>query len=307
LMEEIGRAMLVEPFLPVAVIAPRLLIASDLERAVELLPPVVEGSQLIVPALSEPAARGAIGFVQTRARREGGNWVIDGHKSMVTGAPFADWFIVSARTAGADDDAEGISLFLVGPKAAGVDITDIQLSDGSRAGDIRFAGLVLPGNALLGAAGSGFAALRDANAHALLAACAEAVGAMDAALWITRNYLQTRKQFGVAIGSFQALQHRMADMLIEVELSRSMLHRALAFFGAGADERDRALSLTKMQIGKAAKFVGGQAIQLHGGIGVTAEYLIGHYFKRLMMIENLFGNSALHAGRVAARDRDLLG
>lgn len=304
LMEEVGRAMVVEPLVPAAVVAPRLLHAADPGVAAEYGESMLSGERIVVPALSEPDAGGNVAWVATRAHRTGDAWRIDGHKSLVIGGGVASVLIVSARISGEPGNERGIGLFLVDPAAAGVSAQAVRLSDGSACCDIRFTGA--PAR-LIGTEGEGFAALREANAWGLLAYSAEALGAMDKALWITRDYLQTRKQFGVVIGSFQALQHRASDMLIDVELTRAMIHRALAFFSADSDARDHALSLTKMQVGKAGRFVGGQAIQLHGGIGVTDEYVIGHYYKRLTMIDAMLGNFAWHAGRVAARDANVIG
>ncbi|RYD87119.1 MAG: acyl-CoA dehydrogenase, partial [Sphingomonadales bacterium] len=186
-------------------------------------------------------------------------------------------------------DESGIALYLVDSDAPGVERRDYRLADGARASEISFKGA--KGEPL---AADGFAAIDRAYAHALVILSAEAVGAMDRALWITRDYLKTRKQFGKTLNEFQVLQHRMADMLTELELARSGMFRALGQLDAPAAERRRAVSACKIQIGKAARFVGAQAIQLHGGIGVTEEYSIGHYFKRLVFIESAFGSTARH-------------
>lgn len=299
ILEELGKGLVVEPFLPVAVLAAQALAASGVTgEAAQVLADIGTGTARPVLAHGEIDALGEIGFVETAAVRGGSGWSLTGRKSLVVGAPFATHYLVSARTSGAPDDLQGISLFLLQPGDAGLERIDVRLSDSSRASEIVLSAAEVPAARLIGTEGNAFAALATAHAHATTLICAEAIGAMDKALWITRDYLKTRQQFGQPIGNFQALQHRMADMLIELELSRAQLFAALAALGSAPAVRDRAVSSAKVQIGKAARLVGGQAIQLHGGIGITEEYVIGHYFKRLTMINNAFGNVGFHLDRM---------
>jgi alkylation response protein AidB-like acyl-CoA dehydrogenase len=304
IMEEFGKGLVIEPFLPVAVLAARILIAIGENRvADDLLPKVGVGEARPILAHGEVDAFGEIAWVETRAERIATGWRLTGRKSLVVGAPFATHFLISARTSGEAGDQTGISLFIVSPDIAGLERIDVRLADSSRAAELVLTGVELNESALIGSEGAAYAALSDAYAHATIASSAEAVGAMDKALWTTRDYLKTRQQFGQPIGNFQALQHRMADMLIELEMARSQVFRALAFLNANTRDRDKAVSSMKVQIGRSAKFVGGQSIQLHGGIGVAEEYLIGHYFKRLNMIDNAFGTVGVHLDRMARLDR----
>jgi alkylation response protein AidB-like acyl-CoA dehydrogenase len=299
LMEEFGKALVVEPFLAIAVLAAQALIGSADKRAPDLLEAMVSGAARPVLAHAEPAARGEVAYLETTAHRDSAGWILNGDKALILAAPYATHFIVSARNSGTGADTAGISLFLVESDLDGISREDARLSDGARGSRLVFRDLKLPEEALLGAAGSAFPVLDRAYAHAITALCAEAVGAMDHALWMTRDYLRVRQQFGRPIGNFQALQHRMAEMLVELELARSSVYRAIAFLDAPVDARNRAVSLAKIQICHSAAFVGSQAVQLHGGIGVTEEYAIGHYFKRLTAIQNEFGTKDLHLARVA--------
>jgi alkylation response protein AidB-like acyl-CoA dehydrogenase len=299
-MEEFGKALVVEPFLHVAVHAARVLIEADGNDS--LLEAIGTGRALPVVAHSEADAYGALYWVETRAQQSDQGWRLSGTKSLVHAAPFATHFIVSARTAGSAGDADGISLFLVSPDDPRLASKAGRLADGSRAADLTFDGCE---GQLIGPEGKALAILATAQAHATVALCAEAVGAMDKALWTTRDYLQTRQQFGVAIGSFQALQHRMADMLIELEMARSQIYRGLAHLAADPAVRDHAISSMKVQIGRSAKYIGGQSIQLHGGMGMTEEYSIGHYFRRLCMIESAFGTTGAHLDSMAVLDRKI--
>jgi alkylation response protein AidB-like acyl-CoA dehydrogenase len=297
-MEEFGKALVLEPFLHVAIMAARILIdAGDVSGMIEA---IGTGDVRPILAHSEADAYGALNWVQTRAEKTTGGWKISGQKSLVHAAAFATHFIVSARTSGNIGDAEGISLFIVAPDAHGLTSKSARLADNSRAAEITFDKCSA---SLIGVAGVGLPIIETANAHATVAICSEAVGAMDKALWTTRDYLQTRQQFGVAIGTFQSLQHRMADMLIELEMARSQVYRGLAYLNAERDERDRAISSMKVQIGRSIKFTGYQSVQLHGGIGMTEDYLIGHYFKRLHMIDNGLGTVGTHLNRMSEIER----
>lgn len=297
-MEEFGKALVVEPFLPVAILAARVLIEAG-EKS-ELVEAIGCGEVRPVLAHSEADAFGMLNWVETRAEKSGVDWKITGSKSLVSAAPFASHFIVSARTSGEAGDIEGISLFLIAPDATGLSRHDGRLADGSRAADIGFDNCE---GQLIGPEGAALPILKTAYAHATIALAAEAVGVMDKSLWTTRDYLQTREQFGAPIGSFQALQHRMADMLIELEMARAQVYRALAHLDADTHTCDIAVSSMKVQIGRSAKYIGAQSIQLHGGMGMTEEYLIGHYFRRLCMIEGAFGSTGVHLDRMATLDR----
>ncbi|MES2258505.1 MAG: acyl-CoA dehydrogenase [Pseudomonadota bacterium] len=305
LMEEIGRVLCVEPYSAVALLAARTILASgDTDKMEKLLPALIDGSARLVLAHSEAPARGAIEHVETGATQVGaGRWRLRGNKTAVVGGNFADRLIVSARTGGAPADRDGITLFLVDPAAAGVFLTPVRLIDNRWAADIELDGVEVGEGDVLGEVGAAYSVLLEGHEHALLGMCAEALGVMEQALWITRDYLKVRQQFGVALSTFQSLQHRMSEMLIELELSRGMVHRALAAMGGTPQQRAQALSAAKVHVGRSGKFVCGQAIQLHGGIGVTEEYVIGHHFKRMTCIEYALGNSHFHLERLAGLER----
>jgi alkylation response protein AidB-like acyl-CoA dehydrogenase len=233
--------------------------------------------------------------VATSAKKQGDHYALTGAKTVVLHGAQADTLVVSARTSGKPRDAAGISLFLVERKASGVTVRDNPTHDGQRAAEITFKGAR---GELLGKDGQGQALLEHARARGIAALCAEAVGNMAALVELTLSYIKTRKQFGVPIGTFQALQHRMADMVMYVEQARSMMYLAAAKVDAAdAAERRRALSAAKAFIGQAGRFVGQQAVQLHGGIGVTDEASVSHYFKRLTLINATFGDADHHLGR----------
>lgn len=293
-----GRAMVVEPYLGCAVMAAQTLAAGGSATQKERrLPPLADGSRRIALAYSEPESRGMPLPVTTSAVRTSGGYVLNGRKSLVLGATGAQTFIVSAQLAG----TEGITLFLVDAGSAGVTRTVLPLHDGSLAEEIIFDGVEVDTDAVLGQPGEGLVALQAGLDHGIVALCAELVGAMERVIEVTAEYLKTRKQFGVAIGSFQALQHRMADMAAESEVARSMLFAALASMESDdAATRQRTLSAAKVLVVRAAKFVCGQGIQLHGGIGMTEEYLVGHYFKRAIVGDLLLGSGERHEAACVA-------
>lgn len=301
LMQEIGRALTVEPFWPVAILSAQTILGSgDESKMQDLLPALAEGKVFPVLAHNEDQARGVIEHVTTVAAPFGeGRWKLSGTKSLVVAGNKADRYIVSARIGGASRDQEGITLFLVPKDAPGLQVKPVRLIDNRWGAHIELDGVEVGPADVLGLAGNGFAALERGHDRALLALAAESIGLMDKSLEITRDYVKMRKQFGVALSTFQAVQHRLADMLIELELARGMLYRALSALNADKATRQQALSALKYQVGKSGKFVCGQAIQLHGGIGVTEEYTIGHYFKRMTLIENALGNSQVHLQRLA--------
>ncbi|HLX22466.1 MAG TPA: acyl-CoA dehydrogenase [Usitatibacter sp.] len=298
-MEAFGRALVVEPYVATVVLGAG--IVSDTGSVAQReawLGPVAAGEKLLAFAHTEPAARYSPSFVETKAKREGSSWKIDGFKSVVLNAANADAIIVSARTAGAAGDRDGISLFLVDRNAPGVSLRTYQTQDGGHAADVKLSGVTVGDDRRIGEAGAAFAAIDRALDRAGAALCAEALGIIDALNEATLEYLKTRKQFGQPIGRFQALQHRMADMTIKAVEARSMAVVAAAAMGEkDPTERSRRVSAAKAFIGQAARFVGQQAIQLHGAIGVTDELIVSHWFKRLTTINATFGDADFHLGR----------
>lgn len=285
--EELGRGLATEPFIP-HVIATQMLASLEGERPADLIAATVMGEKRIVPALQEAAGRGDWQQIASKATGS----TVTGEKTLVEGAAFADQFIVSARS------EEGIGLYLVDAHATGVSHKPYRTVDNRRVADIT---LTAAPAILLASGPTAEAAIENGMNHGIVTLCGEALGLMDAALWTTRDYLKVRKQFGTPIANFQALQHRMADMLIETEMVRSLLFHALgAIDGADRAARTAALSAAKATVSTAGLFVGGQAIQLHGGIGVTEELNISHHYRRLFVIARQFGNADLHLDRFAA-------
>jgi len=307
IMEALGRRIVVEPYLPCIVLGAGLVAraGSDAQRA-RLLPRVTAGQHLLALAHDEADTRYELTGVATRARADGGDYLLDGKKTVVLGGGVADTLIVSARTAGEPGDPAGVSLFLVDATAPGVTRHGYATHDGQRAADITLAGVRVGGDALLGPAGGGTALVEHAIEHGIAALCAEALGVMSVLVDLTSSYVKTRKQFGVAIGTFQVLQHRLADMLMRVEQARSMAYLlATTVDSDDAALRRRVTAAAKTVIDQAGRFVGQQAIQLHGGIGVTHEAPVSHYFKRLTLIGLTFGDADHHLARYSdlmARD-----
>jgi alkylation response protein AidB-like acyl-CoA dehydrogenase len=305
LMNACGPALLLEPVLSSAVIATVLLAEyASTAPAAELLGAMGRGERIAVLAHFEPGARFDVRSVAASARADGESYILDGHKAVVLHAGLADTLLVSARTAGKACDAEGVSLFLVPRETPGVRLDEYLPVDGQRAADVHLAGVKLPAANRLGAAGTALPAIEAALDVGLAALCAEAVGIMQALLNATVEYLGTRQQFGQPIGRFQALQHRVADMVMHLEQARSMSYLAtLRCSSADIAERRRALSGAKALIGEASRFVGQQAVQLHGGMGMTDELKVSHWFKRLTAIDIMFGDSDTHLQRYAALTR----
>lgn len=300
-MQAIGRSLAPQPYLPTVVLAGGLVQQLGTpELRASVLPAIAEGRLTLALAHTETAARYELAHVETSARADGPGWILDGAKRVVLGGDGADRFIVSARTAGAVGDAEGISLFVVDADTPGLGCRGYRTQDHSRAADLHLDQVRVPHSSLLGAPGRALPAIERAADMAIAALCAEAVGVMERAHELTVDYLKVRKQFGVAIGSFQALQHRAVDMLVAIEQARSMAYYA-AMMCTEADPllRASAISAAKVQIGRSARFVGQEAIQLHGGIGMTEECQVGHYMRRLTMIEIQFGDSPHHLRRLA--------
>ena len=298
--EELGRGLVNAPFVAGALVAPVLLSAAPPDLQAAWLPRVADASALVVLAHQECAARYRLAHVATRAERTGDGWVLSGAKSLVPAGDEADAFIVPARWQGAVNDSAGIGLFLVERGAAVV--RGYPTQDGARAAEL---GLDRAAATLI--TDSGHAVLERGADVAIAAQCAEAVGLMDRLVAVTVDYMNTRKQFGVAIASFQALRHRMADVKMQLELARSMSYFASLKLGEPAPQRRRAVSQARVQLGQSMRFVGQQCIQLHGGIGVTDEYVASHYFKRLTMLELSFGDTLHHLGEVSSRMQDTAG
>lgn len=303
-MEALGRVMAPEPYLSSAVLGVTALrlAGNDAQRAA-LAPGLIDGSRRLAVAHAERQARYDLEDVATTAKQTGAGWTLDGVKTVALNADAASHLIVSARTSGERRDAEGITLFLVPADAAGVTINAYPTQDGGRAADVTLAGASLGADAVLGALGGGLPVVERAIEQGVAAISAEAVGLMDALLALTVDYLKTRKQFGAPIGTFQSLQHKAVDMFVALEQARSMaLYAAMMTQSDDAAERRVALSAAKVQINTSARFVGQTAVQLHGGVGMTMEYLGAHLFRRLAMIELTFGDTAWHQRRVAEAD-----
>jgi len=291
-----GRGLLVEPFIQSAILATVLIreLGSAAQKE-EHLPRLAAGDLIAVPAHGERGARYDLSSVATTAARDGDGYTLSGDKAVVLHAPSADLLLVSARTSGPRESREGISLFLVPRDAQGLSLKPYPTIDGMRAAEVRLEQVKLPASALLGKEGAAFPALSAAFDIALAALCAEAVGALQESLDATIEYTKTRKQFGVPIGKFQALQHRMADMLMHVEQARSMSFlAAVRCTDPDAAVRAKTLSAAKVVIGQACRYVGQQSIQLHGGMGMTDELMISHHFRRLTAIELSLGDTEHH-------------
>ncbi len=294
-MEEFGRALVVEPFVPTVVIAGGLLTKSGGALAEEILPKIAAGETIIAFAFAEPQSRYNLADITTIAKKQGDSYVLNGKKSVVLGAPWADQLIVTARTGGGQREEKGVSVFLVEKSAKGVSTQDYAAMSGVRASDIVFENT--PGR-LIGTADTGFTSLDAVVDRAIAAHMAEALGAIAVLMSATVEYAKTRKQFGQPIGKFQVLQHRMVDMFIAEQQARSAA--LMANLKLGDADGARAVSAAKAAVGKYAKQVGESAVQVHGGIGMTDELNVGHYFKRLTLLEMLYGSRDHHLRRMAA-------
>ena len=298
--EELGRGLVNAPFAQGALVAPALLSAASAALQAQWLPKMADASALVVLAHQERSARYRLSRVATTAKAAGNGWVLNGSKHVVPAGDEADAFVVPARISGASDDEAGIGLFLVERSAARV--RGYTTQDGARAADVLLADAPA---ALI--AQDGFVHLERAADIALAAGCAEAVGLMDRLVAVTVEYMNTRKQFGTTLASFQALRHRIADVKMQLELGRSMSYYATLKLGEPPAQRRRAISQARVQLGNSMRFVGQQCIQLHGGIGVTDEYIASHYFKRLTVLEMGFGDTLHHLGEVSRRMQDTAG
>lgn len=300
IMEQFGRGLVVEPYLANVVLAGGVLKrTADDEQKKRWLSGIIDGSLQAALAFAEPQARYDVANVATRAETDGDGWRISGRKALVLNGGAADLLILPARTAGENGDEAGISLFAIDVTADGVSRRAYKTVDAHGAAEIELDGVRVDRNALLGEPGKGFPALRDTVRDATLAVCAEAVGIMRRMHDKTVDYARQRIQFGVPIGSFQALQHRMVDMLIACEQARSLLYRAVMLAADDSPEADTAISELKYFVGTAGRQVAREAVQIHGGMGVTWELDIAHYFKRMTAIGILFGNADYHLDRAA--------
>ncbi|MBO9650188.1 MAG: acyl-CoA dehydrogenase family protein [Variovorax sp.] len=300
--EELGRGLVVEPLLG-AVMAGEAISVSGNDAQKAKLAEIIGGTTVAAFAHDEPESHYELSRVQTRAERSGGGWVLDGVKAVVQQGEQATLFVVSARTSRGMDDEAGISLFLVPANTPGLKVRGCPTIDGGRVAELTFDNAKVGGDALLGAEGKAFDTLERAIGRGVLALCAEALGAMESARNATLEYLRTRKQFGVFIGSFQALQHRMADLLLEIEQARSAVINAAAAMDADRLTRERALSAAKFSIGRIGTLVAQESIQMHGGIGMTWELPLAHFAKRLVMIDHQLGDEDHHLQRYIALGR----
>lgn len=301
IMEAVGKGLITEPYLPTVILGGGLVAeAGSDDQKNEILPAIAEGGLKMAFAYAEPTSRFNLADVTTRAEKSGGGYKLSGHKSVVYGAAAADKIIVSARTSGGQRDRDGISLFIVDNNTAGLTRRDYPTADGLRASEVMLEGVEVGADALLGAEGKAMGAIEKVVDAAIAALCAEAVGCMEVLKDETNEYLKTRKQFGVPIGKFQVLQHRMVDCFIELEQSRSMAYMVTLKLDEEDTERRKAATAAKAQIGKGGVFVGAQSVQMHGGMGMTDELKISHYYKRLMQIDTMFGNRDYQLKQFAA-------
>lgn len=303
MMEGFGKGLVVEPYVATVVMAGGALkVAATAAQKERYLAGVIDGSTQGALAYAEPQGRFNLADLTTQAAAaDSGGWLLNGYKAVVLNGPSADFLIVSARTSGDQRDVDGVSLFVVPANADGISRRDYPTVDAFRASEITFDSVALPAESLLGAAGEGLGVIEQVIDEAILAVGAEAVGCMEVLYKATVEYCKTREQFGQPIGKFQVLQHRMVDMFMEHEQAKSLMFMAAMRMAEGyGDEAKKAVSAFKVQVGKSGRFVGQSAVQLHGGMGMTEELSIGHYFKRLTMIDTLFGNVDFHLKRFGA-------
>jgi pimeloyl-CoA dehydrogenase small subunit len=301
IMEQFGRALVLEPYVATVVLAGTAIrLAGNADQKQALLPRIAEGGLKLAFAHGERQARYDLTDVMTTATRDGKGWVLDGAKAVVTHGDCADQLVVSARTAGERDDAAGITLFVVDASAPGVARRGYAVRDEQRAADIAFSNVRVADADVLGEVGAGFPVIERVVEAGIAATAAESVGAMAAMNDLTLEYSRTREQFGKPIGSYQVVQHRLADMFMAMEQGRSMAMLAtMSVNEADPVERARNIAMAKVGVGQAGRYVSQSAVQMHGGIGMTEEYAVGHYFRRCMVIERLFGDPAYWLARLA--------
>lgn len=297
IMEELGKVIAIEPYLQTVVIGGGALKTVGGAQADAMIPQIISGDAIIGFAYAEPQGRYNLANLRTTAKKDGAGYVLNGHKGVVYAAPWASHLLVTARSGGSGSERDGISLFLIDAKSPGIVRRDYPTVDGFQASEIYFENVAVPADALLGAEGAALPLIEQMVDEATVAVCAEACGVMQKLHEGTIEYTRQRQQFGQPISRFQVLQHRMVDMFMEVEQSRSMTLMATLKLDLPAEERMAAVSACKAKVAKAAKFVGQNAIQTHGGIGITQELAIGHYFKRATMIESQFGSADHHFDR----------
>ena len=294
-MEEIGKALVIEPYLQTVVIGGGFLKAAGGALADEVIPKIIDGSAVIAFAYAEPQGRYNLADLRTTAKKDGAGYVLSGHKAVVYAAPWATHLIVTARTGGAVRERTGVSVFLIPASAPGITRRDYPTVDGARASEVYFENVAVGADTLIGTEGEGLPLIEQVVDEATAALCAEAAGVTRKLHEGTLDYSRQRKQFGKAIGEFQVLQHRMVDMFMEVEQAVSMT--LMATLRLDEPNRARHVSSAKNKIARGARFVGQNAIQIHGGIGISNELAIGHYFKRATMIEGQFGDADFHLRR----------
>ena len=301
MMQQFGRGLMVEPFLANIVLAGGVLRRSaTAEQKAKWLAPIIEGTSQAALAFAEPQARYDINNIATTARQEGDNWVLDGKKALVLNGGIANTLIIPARSSGEQSDRSGVTLFAIDASAEGVSRSAYKTVDALQAAEIELHGVLVDPDAVLGEVDAGFSVLQSVVDEATLAVCAEAVGIMRTLHDKTVEYTKSRVQFGVPIGSFQALQHRMVETLMSCEQSRSLLLWSAMVNDNGSDEARASISALKYQIGTAGKHVAKEAVQLHGAMGVTWELDVAHYFKRMTAINLMFGNADYHLDRYIA-------
>jgi alkylation response protein AidB-like acyl-CoA dehydrogenase len=303
ILEQLGTVLAPEPIIPLLVAGTAILRAGSDEQKERLLAPALSGTASLALAYAEEASRFNVAHVKTRAERSGDGYVLTGAKRWVLNGHAADTIVVSARTSGADSDEEGISLFALDRASTeGLRVTPVKTMDGHHAAMIALDGARVTEAQRLGEEGRGFAALDEAMDVGAAAACAEGLGIMKTVLAMTADYLRTREQFGVKIGTFQVLQHRAVDMFVETEVNKGMsILASLKVGDPDASERRSAVSAAKAQLAIGGRLVSQQAIQLHGGIGVTDEHDVGLYFKRMHVLNTLFGDEEHHVARFSAQ------
>ncbi len=301
--EALGRGLVVEPFLATGILGAGPIAAAGSEAQKALLEDVIAGKTLLALAHGEPDSRYEMARVSTTATKSGGDWQLNGLKAVVLNGDSADKLVVSARTSGDVTDIDGISLFLVDAGASGISRRGYGNVDGGRAAEITLENVSVGPEALIGAKGEGHDILEKTYAHGIIALAAESVGALEVARDLTLEYLKTRKQFGRPIGAFQALQHRMVDLCLEIEQARAGVMLAISTLDADRDTREANISAAKNLIGRVNRLVAEETIQMHGGIAMTWEYALGHYAKRLTMIDHQLGDTDYHLQRYIALSR----
>ena len=297
-MEQFGKGLVVEPYMPSVVLAGGLISSLGSKEQVEaIIPTIISGEARYAFAHSEPQSRFDLFDVKTSAVASGDDFVLNGFKSVVFGGPIATHLIISARTSGGQRDTDGITLFLVDKTAEGLTLQNYPTIDEYRASEVVIEKLKVSKDMVLGKVNNAYAAIDENVDRSTIAVCAEAVGILEVLKDTTIDYCKNRKQFGQAIGKNQSIQHRLVDMMIEYEQSKSILYMACTADLSNPSDRKKAVSGAKARIGKAIKYVGENAIQLHGGMGMVDEYMVSHYFKRATMLGILFGNEDYHMKR----------